>query len=62
MLAGCTFSRSAQRYCTLTLQVRYWDVVVLLLLVFTATVTPFEVSFLDPHLDGMPSLHELHPS
>ncbi|DBB02391.1 TPA: hypothetical protein ACH3X3_011394 [Trebouxia sp. C0006] len=31
--------------------VRYWDVVILLLLVFTSTVTPFEVSFLDPHLD-----------
>ena len=33
-------------------QVRYWDLVIGVLLVFTATVTPFEVAYLNPHLDG----------
>ena len=34
------------------IQVRYWDLVIGILLVFTATVTPFEVAYLNPHLDG----------
>lgn len=34
------------------LQVRYWTVVIAVLLVFTATVTPFEIAFLEPALDS----------
>ena len=34
------------------MQVRYWDLVIGALLVFTAAVTPVEVAFLTPHLDG----------
>lgn len=42
--------------CWLLTQVRYWDLVIGVLLVFTATVTPFEVAYLNPHLDGTSSI------
>ena len=42
-------------------QVRYWTVVIASLLVFTATVTPFEIAFLDPALDGRHSFSRTLP-
>ena len=54
MLTVALISRSTDgsRLSLNVSQVRYWDVIIFLLLVFTATVTPFEVAYLDPHLDG----------